>query len=89
MKVGKNKRNVVKHKFEVDTWDVYYDEQENLIENKHRKTKITEVEEMKQFGFVLSSNVTSIADKQMKDNDTRRIIKNMIKRLKIHTVPIE
>ena len=60
-----------------------------FIETECRKNKITEVEEMKYFRFVLSSNVTNIADKQMKANGTRRIIMNMIKRLKIHTVPIE
>ena len=52
LNIGKNKENMVKHTLEVDTWDINYDEKENLIETEGRKFNMTEVFEMKYLGFV-------------------------------------
>jgi hypothetical protein len=89
LRLGKNKENQLPHDLEVDSWNIHYDEDDNLIETEGRKVKLKEVTETKYLGFVISenaSNVPNIADKQKKSIGTIKTIINIIKGLETYTV---
>ena len=65
----------------MDTCDIKYDDEDNLIESEGAKRTMEEVTELKYLGFVISSdasNVANISDKQNKSYSTTRSITNMI-----------
>ena len=89
MSIGRNKENVTPHKLEVDTWDIVYDDADNLVETEGIKKNMIAVSEIKYLGFVLAenaSNVQNITDKNMKANGTIRSIITMIKGLETYTI---
>ena len=73
----------------LDSWDIKYDKDENIIETEGRKFKMEEVLETKYLGFVISenaSNVPNISDKKQKSIGTIQSITNMIKGLETYSV---
>ena len=89
IKVGKNRNYNPSQTLEVDTCDIKYDDEDNLIESEGAKRTMEEVTELKYLGFVISSdasNVANISAKQNKSYSTIRSITNIIKGLKTSTV---
>ena len=82
--IGRKKENVVKHTLEVDSWNVEYDKEDNLVETEGKKTAMIQVSEMNYPES--ASNVPNILDKQKKANGTRRNITNMIRDLQTYTI---
>ena len=70
MKIGKNRETSLPNKLEVDSWNISYDNDENLIETDGERIQMDEVYEMmKYLGFVISSdasNVPNILEKKNK-----------------------
>ena len=86
LSLGKNRETSPLHTLEVDTWNITYDNDNNLIESEGERKKMEEVKELKYLGFVISdnaSNVANILDKKNKSTTTIRNIMNMIQGLGI------
>ena len=89
MKIGKHKQSHIPHTLKVDSWNISYDEQEELVETEGNKIDMNEVKEIKYLGFVISnnaSNVANISEKQKKSIGTLQSINNLIKGLETYTV---
>ena len=88
--IGRNTETSVLHNtLEVDTWDISYDEKENMIETEGPKVKMTKVNQLKHLGFVISedaSNVPNISEKKKKSIGIIRGIMNTIKGLGTYTI---
>ena len=89
LRMGNVKNVSLPNNLEVDSWEVKYDEQDNLVETEGKKLEMQEEYEIKYLGFVISgnaSNVPNILDKKKKSLGTIRSITNMIKGLETFTV---
>ena len=88
--IGRNTETSVLHNtLEVDTWDISYDEKENMIETEGPKVKMIKVNQLKYLGFVISedaSNVPNISEKKKKSIGIIRSIMNTIKGLGTYTI---
>ena len=56
LSIGKNKKKVLTHKLQVDTWNINYDDSDNNIETEGMKNNMHEVSQIKYLGFVISDN---------------------------------
>ena len=86
--IGKNKSTAPSNTLEVDSWDITYDKDDNLIETEGDKVTMKEVSQMKYLGFIISengSNVANILDKKHKSINTIRSIMGLTSGLKTHT----
>ena len=90
LEIGKNKEmNPTQNTLEVDTWDITYDEEDNIIETEGIKTQMMKVGKLKYLGFFISedaSNVPNISEKKNKSICIRRSIINMIKGLGVYAI---
>ena len=88
--IGRNTETSVLHNtLEVDTWDISYDEKENMIETEGPKVKMIKVNQLKYLGFVISedaSNVAKISEKKKISTGIIRSIMNTIKGLGTYTI---
>ena len=61
--------NSVPNKLEVDSWEIKYDDQDNLVETEGKQVEMKEDTELKYLGFVIcgnGSNVPNISEKRIK-----------------------
>ena len=89
LKIGGSSDNILPTSLHVDSWDINYDEDDNIIETEGIKTPMIEKEEVKYLGFVISGNarnVKNITARRNKSSNTLRNIKSMIQGLGTYTV---
>ena len=89
MKVGGLTDKTLQPSLEVDSWDIKYDEDDNIFETEGKKTPMLEKQEVKYLGFVISGNarnVKNITARRNKSSNTLRNIKSMICGLGTYTV---
>ena len=89
LKVGGLTDKTLQPSLEVDSWDIKYDEDDNIFETEGKKTPMLEKQEVKYLGFVISGNarnVKNITARRNKSSNTLRNIKSMICGLGTYTV---
>ena len=89
LSIGRNKKSMLHHTLEVDTWNIDYDDLDNIVESEGKKKNMIEVSQIKYLGFVIAdnaSNVQNILDKKKKSHGTIRSIISMIKGLETHSI---
>ena len=82
LRMGNLNKTSLPNKLEVDSWEIKYDDQDNIIETEGEKVEMKEEAEIKYLGFVIcgnASNVPNILEKKNKAIGTIRSITNMIK----------
>ena len=87
--MGKVNEYSVPNKLEVDSWEIKYDDEDNLVETEGQKVEMKEETELKYLGFVIcgnGSNVPNILEKMNKARGTIRSITNMIKGLETYSI---
>ena len=67
---------------DVDTWDIKYDEEENMMETEWHKVKMIEVRQLKYFGFVISKDASYVLNISEKKNKLTGIIRSIMNTIK-------
>ena len=60
LSVGNNKETAPSHTLEVDSWNITYDNDNNINETEDGKKNMEEVTELKYLGFVILCNAMKI-----------------------------